>query len=168
MDRSHPWPGAFWVVQSRSDNIQIVLIGDQTVITQALEKELIDAASLTASLAASSKKKDFVILVEHNQANIPYTGLGLLLKTAFARERPDALEGILKGFVESIAFISSPKNKPLVIKTIMNHLRIADPAVAEEGFQDAVTSTEKRPFPSVEGLRNIQRLLRSAIRNLPM
>jgi len=42
----------------------------------------------------------------------------------------------------------------------MQHLRITDPATAEEGYQDLVTGLEKKPFPSIEGLRNTQRLLK--------
>jgi hypothetical protein len=42
----------------------------------------------------------------------------------------------------------------------MQHLRISDPATAEEGYQDLLTGLEKKPFPSIEGLRNTQRLLK--------
>ncbi len=63
--------------------------------------------------------------------------------------------------MESIAFVLSPKNKPVVLKTIMQHLRIADLAVAEEGYQDLLTAIEKKPFPSVEGMRNMQRLMKT-------
>ena len=59
-----------------------------------------------------------------------------------------------------MAFILSPKYKPVVLKTIMQHLRISDPATAEEGYQDLLTGLEKKPFPSIEGLRNTQRLLK--------
>jgi NitT/TauT family transport system substrate-binding protein len=142
------------------DNIHVIQIGDQTILTQALEKGTIDAAALDGVFSRRLKKEGFVILADLNRANIPYIGLGLVVKSAFARERPEALEGILKGFVEAIAFILSPKNKPVVLKTIMNHLRISDPAVAEEGFQDLVAGAEKKPFPSVEGLRNMHRLLK--------
>lgn len=69
------------------------------------------------------------------------------------------MEGILKGLVEAIAFILSPKNKPAVLKTTMNYLKISDPAEAEEGYQDLLT-VERKPFPSLEGLRNMQRLMK--------
>jgi len=46
-----------------------------------------------------------------------------------------------------------------VIKTMMRRFQISDPAVAEEGYQDYLTSVERKPIPSVDGLRNIRRLL---------
>jgi hypothetical protein len=84
----------------------------------------------------------------------------MVAKTSLIRERQDALEGILKGLSESVAFILSQKSKPVVLKTIMQHLRISDAATAEEGYQDLVTGLDKKLLPSVEGLRNTQRLLK--------
>jgi hypothetical protein len=42
----------------------------------------------------------------------------------------------------------------------MQHLRITDPAAAEEGYQDLLNGLDKKLVPSVEGLRNTQRLLK--------
>ena len=64
-----------------------------------------------------------------------------------------------------MAFILSPKYKSAVLKTIMLHLRISDPAAAEEGYKDLLTGIEKKPFPSIEGLRNTQRLPKPRIPN---
>jgi hypothetical protein len=46
-----------------------------------------------------------------------------------------------------------------VVKTIMRRLQISDAKVSEEGYQDLLTSIERKPFPSLDGLRNIRRLM---------
>jgi ABC-type nitrate/sulfonate/bicarbonate transport system substrate-binding protein len=135
-------------------------IGDQSVIAQAIEVGSIDAAALDGVFSRRLKQKGFNILAEFSQASIPTIGLGLVGKSAFIRDRQDVLEGVLKGLSESVAFISSPKSKPTVLKTIMQHLRISDPAAAEEGYQDLLTGLDKKLVASVEGLRNTQRLLK--------
>jgi hypothetical protein len=71
------------------------------------------------------------------------------------------LENILKGLVEAIAFVLGPKNRSTVVNTIKARLQIADPGLAEEGYQDVLKSLEKNPIPSLEGMRNIHRLLRT-------
>jgi ABC-type nitrate/sulfonate/bicarbonate transport system substrate-binding protein len=76
------------------------------------------------------------------------------------QEHRDALEGILKGLLESIAFSLAPKNKAVVIATLVKRLKLADGGLAEEGHQDIINGVERRPFPTVEGLRNIQRLMK--------
>ncbi len=40
-------------------------------------------------------------------------------------------------------------------------MKIADPATAEEGYQDLLTGNEKKPYPSVDALRNVQKLMAS-------
>lgn len=159
------WMGAMLGLESlgldpQRDNINVLQIGDQSVIAQAIEAGSIDAAALDGVFSRKLKQKGFNILAEFSQANIPTIGLGLIAKTSLIRERQDALEGILKGLSESVAFILSQKSKPVVLKTIMQHLRISDPATAEEGYQDLVTGLDKKLLPSVEGLRNTQRLLK--------
>ena len=61
--------------------------------------------------------------------------------------------------VDSLAFTLAPVNKSIVVKTIMRRLQIDDPKVGEEGYQDLLTSIDRKPFPSLEGLRNIRRLM---------
>jgi hypothetical protein len=53
----------------------------------------------------------------------------------------------------------APGNKSRVIKTIMTRLKLSDPSLAEEGYADAVRDFEPKPYPSIEGLKNMQRLL---------
>jgi NitT/TauT family transport system substrate-binding protein len=159
------WMGAMLGLESlgfdpQRDNINVLQIGDQSVIAQALEAGSIDAAALDGVYSRRLKQKGFTILAEFSRANIPTIGLGLVAKNAFIRERQDALEGVLRGLSESVAFILSAKSKPVVLKTIMQHLRISDPATAEEGYQDLVTGLERKLSPSIEGLRNTQRLLK--------
>ena len=42
---------------------------------------------------------------------------------------------------------------------MMKNLRMADPAAAENGYQDQLLILNRKPYPSLEGLRNAQRLL---------
>jgi ABC-type nitrate/sulfonate/bicarbonate transport system substrate-binding protein len=159
------WMGAMLGLESlgldpQRDNINVLQVGDQSVIAQALEAGSIDAAALDGVFSRRLKQKGFTVLAEFSNANIPTIGLGLIARTNLLRERQDALEGVLKGLAESVAFILSQKSKPVVLKTIMQHLRINDPATAEEGYQDLVTGLDKKLLPSVDGLRNTQRLLK--------
>jgi hypothetical protein len=61
--------------------------------------------------------------------------------------------------VESLAYTLAPQNKNVVTKTIMTRFHISDSIVAEEGYQDLLVSVERKPFPSLEAMRNIRRLM---------
>jgi hypothetical protein len=47
-----------------------------------------------------------------------------------------------------------------VLKTMTARLRLPDDASAEVGYQDLIRGVEAKPYPSLEGLRNLQRLMR--------
>lgn len=109
------------------------------------------------------KQKGFTILAELQKANIPFSSQGLVARGAFLQEQRETMEGVMKGLLESIAFCLAPKNKSAVLATITKRLKLADASVAEDGYQDVINGVERKPYPVVEGLRNIQRLMK--IRN---
>jgi hypothetical protein len=47
------------------------------------------------------------------------------------------------------------------VELIMKKLRIKDTITAEEGYHDAVRTMARKPYPAVEGIRNVQRLLKT-------
>ena len=63
--------------------------------------------------------------------------------------------------IATVAFTWSPKSKSAVLKSIMRRLRITEMSFAEEGYNDLLTrgGLEKIPHPSLEGMRNVQRLM---------
>jgi len=142
------------------ENINFVVIGDQTVAAQALEGGQIDATVLDGVFSRRLRQKGFTVLAELQKANIPFSSQGLVVRASTLHEQREMLEGLIKGLLEGIAFSLTPKNKPQVIATLVKRLKLADPALAEEGYQDIVNGVERRPFPTVEGLRNIQRLMK--------
>jgi len=81
---------------------------------------------------------------------------------AFLLKHPDIVESYLKAEIEALAFAVGPKNKPAVLKTLMRRLKV-DAAAAEEGYQDLLRGVDRKPFPSLDGMRNTQRLMK--IRN---
>jgi NitT/TauT family transport system substrate-binding protein len=144
----------------KRDNINFVVIGDQTVLAQALEGGQIDATVLDGVFSRRLKQKGFTILAELHQAGIPFSGQGLMVKATYLQEQRETMEAMLKGLMEGIVFSLAPKNKAPVVETIMKKLKLSDRAVTEEGYQDVIKSVERKPFPTVEGMRNIQRLMK--------
>jgi ABC-type nitrate/sulfonate/bicarbonate transport system substrate-binding protein len=70
------WMGAmlgleYLGLDPQRDNINVLQIGDQSVIAQAIEAGSIDAAALDGVFSRRLKQKGFTILAEFSQANIP-------------------------------------------------------------------------------------------------
>jgi hypothetical protein len=132
------------------DDIKILVVGDQTVLTQALETGTIDVAPLDTVFSRKLNEKGFPVLAELYAMNLPALGNVVMVT-----------EGVLRGLIESLAFSLSLANKSMTLKTIMKKLKITDPSAAEQGYADFVKTVERRPYPSLDGFRNIQRLMKS-------
>ena len=62
--------------------------------------------------------------------------------------------------LEGMAFVLGPGTKAATLKLLQRRLRVSE-REAEEGFTDIVIGMDKKPYPSMEGLRNIQRLMKA-------
>lgn len=143
------------------DDIKVLTIGDQIVLAQALESGVIDAAPLDTAFSQRLKKKGFPVLVELNKTNSRTVASTVVVLHSFLQSQPQLLENLLKAMIEGVAFTLAPENKPLVVKTIMKRLKISEPADAEEGYAGLAAATELKPYPSMEGMRNMQRFMKT-------
>jgi ABC-type nitrate/sulfonate/bicarbonate transport system substrate-binding protein len=143
----------------KRDNINILSIGDSVLIGQALEAGRVDAAVLDGALVRRLRSKGFTAISELQPAKIPMLNQAVVVSPDYLQKRGDIAEKILMAVVDSLAFSLAPVNKPVVIKTMMRRFQLSDAAVAEEGYQDYLTSVERKPMPSLDGLRNIRRLM---------
>jgi ABC-type nitrate/sulfonate/bicarbonate transport system substrate-binding protein len=146
-------------LEPKRDNINILSIGDSVLIGQALEAGRVDAAVLDGALVRRLRSRGFSTIAELQPAKIPMLNQAVVVHPDFLQKRSETAEKILMTLVESLAFSLAPANKAVVIKTMMRRFQISDPAVGEEGYQDYLTSVDRKPIPSVDGLRNIRRLL---------
>jgi ABC-type nitrate/sulfonate/bicarbonate transport system substrate-binding protein len=146
-------------LEPKRDNINILSIGDSVLIGQALEAGRVDAAVLDGALVRRLRSKGFSTIVDLQPAKIPMLNQAVVVHPDFLQKRSETVEKILMTLVESLAFSLAPANKAVVIKTMMRRFQISDLTVAAEGYQDYLTSVERKPIPSLDGLRNIRRLL---------
>ena len=58
-----------------------------------------------------------------------------------------------------LVIVQQSANGPTVVKLLMKHLRLNDAQAAEEGYQDHLLTLNRKPYPSLDGLRNAQRLM---------
>jgi NitT/TauT family transport system substrate-binding protein len=141
------------------DDVKVLVIGDQTVLAQALEAGHIDATILDGVFSRRLKQKGYTILSELYDSGIPFSGQAIVVRAPYLQEQRATLENILKGLLEGIAFTLAPKNKAQVIATFSKRLKLSNPAVAEEGYTDIVRNTDRVPYAGPDGLRNIQRFM---------
>ena len=163
------WMGAmlgleYLGLEPRRDDIRVLVIGDATVRGQALEGGSIDATILDGVFSRKMKTKGFAVLTDFSQANLPMMNHLIAVKKSYLQRQPETVENVLRALIEGLAFTWSPKSKSAVLKSVMRRLRISEMGFAEDGYQDLLTrgGLEKKPHPSLEGVRNVQRLMLSS------
>jgi ABC-type nitrate/sulfonate/bicarbonate transport system substrate-binding protein len=134
------------------------VLGDQAVQMQAVDAGVADAAALDGVYSKTLKQKGFTVLGEYSELTQRIVGQAMVVPNSFLTQRADVVENYLKAEIEAVAFAVAPKNKASVIRTLMRRLK-TDAAGAEEGYLDLTRGVDRKPFPSLEGLRNVQRML---------
>lgn len=145
----------------RRDNIILQGTGEQVVRSQALESGKVDAAVIDMAFSKKLEQRAFVVLGDSQKVNIPFTGVDIVTTRRFISEQPMLIENMLKALVESLAYLIAPKNQAAVVELIMKKLRLKDSVTAEEGYHDAVRTMARKPYPALDGMRNVQRLLKT-------
>jgi NitT/TauT family transport system substrate-binding protein len=158
------WMGAILALEHfgldpNRDKISLIAAGDQSVLAQALMTGTIDATVLDGVMSRPLHENGYPILAELSKANIPISSVGIVAKGSFIQSNPEMIENLLKALLESEAFIFGPSNKGRAMAILKKYLRINDHE-AEEGYKDVITGLDRKPHASLDGLRNVQRLMK--------
>jgi ABC-type nitrate/sulfonate/bicarbonate transport system substrate-binding protein len=142
------------------DRIKLQSIGDQTVLVQSLTSGRVDAILVEPSFSRDLRKKGFRVLAELANAKLPFASSGLVVTRSYLQQQPDVVENVLKVFLEATAFLHKPANREIVLRLLSDKLKISATTAAKETLQDIDKLIARRPYPDLEGLKNIQRVMR--------
>jgi ABC-type nitrate/sulfonate/bicarbonate transport system substrate-binding protein len=151
-----------WKLNPERDNIQFRIIGDQSVIAQAITQNVIDGGYLGYTFGAQMERQGYRILADLAKIGVPYQGLGVMARRSLVERSPDLAERTLRAMVETITYINNPNNRMSVMRSLAKDLRLAKVEDAQAGYDMMKTLYDRRIYPNVEGLRNVIRLLASS------
>jgi NitT/TauT family transport system substrate-binding protein len=141
------------------DKLIVSAFGEMRIISRALETGTIDGALVTGNFNSQFKRAGFNILGELER--VPMMGNAVVVKQSFLQSQREFLRNFIRAISEAQIFVLSPMKKQAVLKVLTRRLSITDPAVAEDTLQDLLKRLDKKPIPSIQGLRNIQRFLQT-------
>ena len=147
-------------IDANRDDIRFLVIGDQVLLSQALEDGRIDATVVDIVFSKRLAAKGFPILAEFHKTNLPITSTSLVARSVYIQKNSHLVENFMKAVLEGMAFVLGPNNRAEMLKLLQRRLRVSEKE-AEEGLMDIAIGMDKKPYPSMEGLRNIQRLMKT-------
>ncbi|HUD00626.1 MAG TPA: ABC transporter substrate-binding protein [Candidatus Polarisedimenticolaceae bacterium] len=156
----------YWGLVPERDKIQFRTLGEQAVMAQGVLNGTVDASFLGYTFGKMLEGKGFSVLADSEKLPIPYQGSGLMARRSFVTSSPAAvdnvlraLDNVLRALLDSVAFIRNPDNKNQVTKSLAKALRFRRVEDAEDGYRTMVNLYDRKIYPSVDGIRNVIRLL---------
>jgi len=125
---------------------------------RALETGAIDVTVLPHAFSQPLKARGYPVLLNFLNANIPLTLNSLITLKETVEKSPQLVERVLRGLLRALAFTHNPGNRDAVTQTLARRLRV-DQRGADEAYQGALETLERKPYSSAEGLLNIRRVL---------
>lgn len=158
------WMGAILALEhlkldAERDKINIIAVGDQNVLAQALEAGTIDATVLDGVQSRRLSALGFLTLADLNKANLPILSSGFVMREPNIQKNPQLAENLMKAVIEGAAFSLSLSQKPNTLKILQKYLRVSEKD-AEEGYRDLVLGTDKKPYAAPAGVTNVVRLMK--------
>jgi NitT/TauT family transport system substrate-binding protein len=145
----------------KRDNILLQGTGEQVVRAQALEAGRVDAAVIDMAFSKKLAARGFNVIGDSEKTEIPFTGVDIVATRGTIDGQPELIENMLKAIIEGEAYVIAPANRAAVIDVIVRKMRLKEIATAEEGYQETVRTLARKPYPALEGMRNVQRLLKT-------
>jgi NitT/TauT family transport system substrate-binding protein len=158
------WMGAILALEhlgmdAERDKINIIAVGDQNVLAQALQAGTIDATVLDGVQSRRLSALGFTTLVDLNKANLPILSSGIAVRESNVQKNPQMIENILKAVTEGAAFSLSQAQKSITMKIVQKYLKVGE-REAEEGYRDLVNGTDRKPYAAAAGVTNVVRLMK--------
>jgi NitT/TauT family transport system substrate-binding protein len=160
------WMGAILALEHlgldpERDKINVIAVGDQNVLAQALETGTIDATVLDGVQSRRLSGLGFPTLIELSKYSLPILSSGFVMREPAIQKNPQLVENLMKAVIEGSAFSLSLAQKPTTIKILQKYLKVSE-RDAEEGYKDLVNGTDKKPYAAPAGVTNVVRLMKRA------
>ena len=129
-------------------DVKMLPIGEAQLAFPALERGIVQAASLTIPFTLMAKKMGYRELVDYDKAGVvyPYNTITTLRQTP--SKNPDLAERLLKTIIEAIFVSKTEKEKSLAV--LKKYMKGTPDEILEETYQYSKNVAEEVPTPSLE------------------
>jgi len=117
----------------------------------------VSATVLAPPFSGMAKQFGLRELTDLRKSDIEYAGSSIAGMAPYIKSHPQLVENFLKGYIESLHFFRTQKEKTLV--GVMKFLKMNDRARVEEGYNYYVDMMPVMPYASAGGVRAVLQFL---------
>ena len=148
-----------WGFNTERDKIQLRVLGDQSVLAQAMSTGVVDGSVFGYAFSHMAQRGGGRLLAELPKLNIPFQGIGVIARRSLVNGSPDTVEKTLKALIKSNQFIQDKKNQAAVLRSLRKWLRLAPNDGGAELYERMRWLYDRRVSPTREGIQNSLRVL---------
>jgi len=146
-----------WGLEPDKDVIFISVAESQQGRLNALYRGSVSATVLAPPFDSMARQLGLRELADLRKLDVEYSGTSIAAMGGYAKSHPATVESFLKGYIESLHFMRTQRERS--IAAIMNYLKMRDRAKAEEGYNYYVELMPVMPYASPTGVRTVLQFL---------
>jgi ABC-type nitrate/sulfonate/bicarbonate transport system substrate-binding protein len=142
-------------------DVIFISVGDsQQGRLNALHRGSVSATVLAPPYSGMAKQFGLRELADLRKSDIEYAGSAIAGMASYIKSQPQLVENFLKGYVESLHFFRTQKERTLA--GVMKFLKMNDRARVEEGYNYYVDIMPVMPYANPAGVRAVLQFLVAA------
>lgn len=146
-----------WGLEPGKDVIFISVGDSQQGRLNALQRGSVVATALTPPFSGIARQLGFRELIDMRKTDIEYAGSAIAGMVGYIKSHPLMVENFLKGYIESLHFFRTQKEK--TVAGIMKFMKMSDRSRAEEGYEYYLDLMPVMPYASVAGVKSVLQFL---------
>jgi len=146
-----------WGLEPGKDVIFISVGESQQGRLNALQRGSVVATALTPPFSGIARQLGFRELIDMRKTDIEYAGSAIAGMVGYIKSHPQLVENFLKGYIESLHFFRTQKEK--TIAGMMKFMKMSDRSRAEEGYDYYLDLMPVMPYASVAGVKSVLQFL---------
>jgi NitT/TauT family transport system substrate-binding protein len=140
-------------LEPEKDVIFISVAESQQGRMNALMRGTVSGTVLAPPFSNIARQAGFRELADLRKSDIEYAGNSIAGMNSYIKSHPQLVENFLKGYVESLHFFRSQRER--TVAGIMKFMKISDRARAEEGYEYYFDLMPVIPYASPAGIRSV-------------
>lgn len=148
-----------WGLEPVRDKINFRVVGDESLLAQAMPVKVIDGAYFNYTFASVLERQGFHVLADLAKLKIPYQNTALLGLRKYVNTNADVTVRLLRALAEAVTFVLDAKNKERVLQSMIKGLKLPKAEDAVGGYERLANMYQRKIFPNVDGVRSTIRFL---------
>ena len=142
-------------------DVTLLQTGGESTRLAALINGSIDATVLNPPIHKRAVEAGMRVIANMAEMEIPFQNSALVTSQRFIANNPDVMRRLVKSFVEGIHLIKT--NPELTKRAIGKYMRMKDQKELDESYEILDSLTQRKPYPTLDGFKNIISELSSKI-----